>query len=422
MPKRMRLVYSNLKKCYPDWSEKKIRNLAFESAARTVEMGLFVLASPYMKESELKKRFTLSESLKRYLEYYAENPSPIVLLVPHFCMMESITMLPILHEAKTPRTGVFYRPMNSKTVDDWVLKTRTKYGINLISRKAGLGKAFDFLKDNGTVAVLFDQSPNISGMLGYFFSRPCYTSNLAGLFAEKYKSDVGLMYAKRRGFFRAEIHAEMLDCKKDNVSVLIAGNEKLESLLKSDESLSADWLWLHDRWKITKVPSALLNLNHPKNICKETKPSGNIKRNEIFINLPKTEQSIADCVGLIRELSVSREDALIVLLVEKDLKDYVSSFNIGDEIMLLPSAKEGFFKYFKAVKALQNRYINLLIDFNPEQSSLRKKLKAFRNIAISLGKKKQKKYEYPKVRGLEKMPQSEQYRAMFEYFGLPKQK
>ncbi|MFI3290449.1 MAG: hypothetical protein R3Y46_01065 [Opitutales bacterium] len=421
MPKRMRIIYSNIKKCYPTWSDKKLRAFASESSARTIEMGIFVLASPYMSEKELKKRFVLSDSLKKHLEFYAKNPRPIVLLVPHFAMMEAITMLPMLNDLETPRTGVFYRPMDSKAIDDWVLKTRSRFGVNLISRKAGLTKAFDFLKANGAIGVLFDQSPNVTGILSYFFSRPCYSSNLAGLFVEKYKSDLGFMYAKRTGFFRAEINAEIIECKKDNLSVMIAGNEKLEHFLKTDESLSADWLWLHNRWKLSQKPLALLNLKHSKTVLEETRPETDYKRQNIYINLATQESDIKQIIPLIKEIEIAREDANLSLFVEREQLDFVKSLNLGYKLIVIPRLSDGIFKYRQAIKALQNEYISLLIQFRSDSKSdsFIKKIKPLQSIAFSATKTKRKPYSNS-VYIDPKLPARESYRQFLEQFGLPK--
>ena len=61
MPRRMRIANSNLRHCFPSLSDAEIRAISLESARRMVEMALFVVASPHIKLSELKKRIEVDD-------------------------------------------------------------------------------------------------------------------------------------------------------------------------------------------------------------------------------------------------------------------------------------------------------------------------------------------------------------------------
>lgn len=117
---RRRALFANLRHCFPGLSDARIREIALESCRRTVEMALFVLASPYMPLEELKGRIRLSDFVASELKKRAENPRPLVLMIPHFCMMESITLMPALSDVPLPPTGVFYRPFDSPGMEAWI--------------------------------------------------------------------------------------------------------------------------------------------------------------------------------------------------------------------------------------------------------------------------------------------------------------
>ena len=218
---RRRALYANIYRCFPSLSKSEIRSIALDSATRTIEMALFVLASPYMPQKELKERISLSDFVKAELKRREGMQRPLLLLIPHFCMAESITLLPLVSETPLPRTGVFYRPFDNPSLEEWIRKTREKYGINLLSRREGLIISLDYMRRNECVAVLYDQNMNKAGVLSMFFDRICSTSEIGGLLAERTKCDVGIFYARRTGFWRAAIDAEYrIIVHSGNINVL----------------------------------------------------------------------------------------------------------------------------------------------------------------------------------------------------------
>lgn len=123
----------------------------------------------------------ISREVLGELEKNSKNPRPTVLMIPHFAMMETITMFPLLVDIPIPQTGVFYRPFDNKDLEDWIKESRERFGVELVSRKGGVLGAIDFLKKNGILAVLFDQNAGGSGATSLFFDRVCSTSELSGI-------------------------------------------------------------------------------------------------------------------------------------------------------------------------------------------------------------------------------------------------
>ena len=65
VPSRRRtLLISNLCYAFPDWSKEKIQTSAKESAARMIEMGLFLLLSLLGKEVK-RKTIHMSNDVER---------------------------------------------------------------------------------------------------------------------------------------------------------------------------------------------------------------------------------------------------------------------------------------------------------------------------------------------------------------------
>ncbi|MBR4597783.1 MAG: hypothetical protein IKO42_05240 [Opitutales bacterium] len=337
---RARVAFANIKHCFPNLEKRQVRRIAYESAKRMVEMGLFVLASPYIPEAELKKRIKISPYLNGEIEKIAAAPRPIILMIPHFCMMESITMLPMLSPIKMPPTGVFYRPFDNAGLEKWVKQTRQRYGIHLLSRKESLFAANDFLKNNGCVGVLFDQDAGMAGALAPFFGRLASTSEIAELMAERLKCKIGIIWAKRTGFWSAEIDAQYFGGETAE-EMLFNSNKWLEDKLKTDETARLDWLWLHKRWKTQTTPKYRFQIRHRRVIFEEYIRHFNLKelprKSDFLFEMPK---SLADCVSILPVFAAirrARPDARITLLLAAENAGALEGIEIAERIVALPA-------------------------------------------------------------------------------------
>ena len=246
--KRRQIILRNLGRAFPDKGEQWCRHIGKESCARLVEMGLFVLVSPHFSKEEIRERFALAPELDSLLEQIEQKPTPLVIMVPHFSLMEAITLFPALSERKIPDVGVLYRPLNVPSIDAWVKRTRQHWGIRLFSRKDELMDAVNSLRGNGALALLFDQNAGSPGARTLFMGRQCSTTELPGIMAERAPCRVGVLYTERTGFFRARIRAEVFECPRTREAITIAGNRWLEAKLRENDNICADWLWAHNRW------------------------------------------------------------------------------------------------------------------------------------------------------------------------------
>lgn len=357
---RARVAFANIKRCFPNLSESEIREIACESAKRMVEMGLFVLASPYIGEKELKKRIRISEFLNSEIAKLQDNPRPLVLMIPHFCMMESITMLPMLSPLKMPKTGVFYRPFDNAGIESWVKETRERYGIHLLSRKDGLFAANDFLKNNGCVGVLFDQDAGAAGALSPFFGRLASTSEIGEVLAHRWKSGVAVVWAKRTGFWSAEIDGEFIE-GSESEEILFNLNLWLENKIKSDETAKRDWLWLHKRWKTQTHPKYRFQIRHRRVVFEEYLSRFNLKelprRSNFMFKMPSCLSDAVSVLPIFSTLRKARPDAAFTLLFDENIAECFKGLGVAERVVSLPLCAA---ERKKVLKSLGEEYPELL--------------------------------------------------------------
>ena len=362
---RISLALSNIARSLPNIPSAERKKIAFESARRMVEMALFVLASPHMPIENLRQRVEVSENLLKELADLSENPRPMVLMIPHFAMMETITMFPILVDKKLPRTGVFYRPFDIQGMEDWVKSSRQRFGIDLLSRKKGLFQAISYLRDNGCVAVLFDQKV-YSGMRSFLLDRICMTSELAGILVENSNANAATFWATRTGFWRSRI-----DCKKFTGTTIeeitFEGNQWLSEKLRTDKIAQCDWLWLHRRWQHIDGLSNLLCLKDRKNILQFSLEKMGLtefpRTFRIYITMPDSDSESLAILPYIKLMRQSRPDANVSLLVQKKNAQILREKNIADNIIELPNREDGAFARISAYKRLRESYPEVHFNF-----------------------------------------------------------
>lgn len=359
--RRARIGRANIARCFPDMPESERRRILFESCRRMVEMALFVVTSPHMSDEDIKSRVKLSDYIVSELQKLAENPRPTVIMIPHFAMMETITMFPLVSPSKTPRTCVFYRPFNSPALEKWVKDSRMRFGIELLSRRNGFHCAVDFLRKNGCVAVLFDQNPRDHGVLSFFFERLCTTTDLPGILVEHQKADCVVLYARRTGFWRSIVDGERFDAHSIE-DVTMAGNEWLEKKLKTDETARFDWLWLHKRWAFKS--RNFLNSEIRKDMTGEWLASKGLeqapRKFNILINMPDSLRDSLAILPQIAALRKSRRDSVVTLLVPPTNLGILDIFKVADRVSAVPS---GIFRRIQYFWKIRRMYADIFINF-----------------------------------------------------------
>ena len=352
LPGRRRALLSNLHHAFPDKPRQWHRRIGRISCRRTVEMGLYVLASPAFSLERLKRHFTLDDFLQREITKHLADRQAGVVLVPHFSLMEALTALPGLYGEEFLNVGVIFRPLNQPALDHWVKRTRERFGLQLLSRKNGFGAPMKLIEEQGLVAVLFDQNAGTSGVLTTFFGRVASTTDLPGLLAQRRKTNIGMLYTERTGFLRGRIRTEMLNCPPKATEVMLTANQWLEQKLSSDDDICADWLWMHTRWRTQDDPLKRFCLRARRDATEETLAfhgwESLPRKTRFWVRLPNWLGDVIMALPLLRALRLSRPDAELTLLARPHFLPLLERFGVGDRLLPLPpKGRRGYFKPFR---------------------------------------------------------------------------
>ncbi len=352
MRRRRAMMLRNLRLCFPKKTPEECRAIALESCRRMVEMGMFVLASPHFSRERILKNFSVEE---KEIAAAAAFPGPTVVAVPHFSLMESLTMIPVLYPPLEKRPiGIFYRPFDNAAIETWVKNTRERWGCRLLSRKKGLTQALAFLRENGLVCVLPDQGTGAHrGALSLFFGRVATCSELAGTLAHGHPGTRTIVaWCEREGFWRGRVRVEEIapaGTGREEVNFRIS--RWLERRLESSDSACADWLWMHDRWK----GMTGFNLIHRHDRLAENLRFLGLdalpKKKKIFVRMPNWLGDVVMALPLVGTLRKARPDAEITLVARAHFLPMLEQLDCADALIALP-AKSGGLAYWRACRSL----------------------------------------------------------------------
>ncbi len=155
--------------------------------------------------------------------------------------------------------NVVYRPLDSRPVDLFFKKTRSRFGAKLIPSRNALLKIMKVLKKGEAVAMLMDQNVDYyDGVWVDFFGHPACTSKAMAVIAQRTGTPVLPVFLYREaGGFRA-VFGKILPpvTTGDRTKDIEANTAQYTQVIEDGVRRQPDqWFWVHRRWK-TKTYSA----------------------------------------------------------------------------------------------------------------------------------------------------------------------
>ncbi len=355
LPRRRRLVLSNLHHAFPAQPVTWHRAIGRESCRRMIETALLSLATPYLSADRLREIVSVSPEMLAAYALHQTNPAATLICSPHLAYWEAQTSQPLVVPGPFPEFGIIFRPLDNPAANAFVTASRERFGMKLLSRKEGFAEALKILRRQGFVGVLFDQNAGLQGALTTLFGRVCSTTELPGLMAEKFSARVYGIFPRRRAFWRVEVGAHLIATGGTTESVTLGLNRWLEQLLAGDDNLCASWLWAHDRWRNQDIPQKRFRLEAKRDLLAADLAARGLpalpRRTRIFVRLPNWLGDVVMALPLLRALRTSRPDAELILVGKKPFLALVESWGVADRTLALPPQGLGYFPFFRRLRA-----------------------------------------------------------------------
>ncbi len=362
--KRRRIVLRNLHHAFPHTSEAWRQWVGRQSSRRMIETGLLACATPFLSKRRLRRILTRSSDLTQLFAAHDRRPVATLICAAHLAYWEALTLLPLGINCPLPEFGTIFRPLNNAALNEWTIRSRERFGIRLLSRRDGMSEAMKILRRRNFVGLLFDQNAGQQGALTTFLGRICSSSELPGLWAEKFSARVVGLYPRRLAFWRIEVHADIVPHAGDSTSVTLELNRWLENKLSGDDQLCASWLWMHNRWRTQDKPEGRLRLESRRTLLDEELAFRGWERlprkTRFFVRLPNWLGDVAMLLPLLRALRVSRPDAELTLIGKAAFRPLAEAAGVADRYEALPSRG---WRYWLHFRALRRRYPDVCLLF-----------------------------------------------------------
>ncbi len=417
---RKQTLLSNLRYAFPQWTDDKIHRVARISVARMLEMGFFSLTYPFMSKSRWSSSVLYSENTEKKLFELKKLKTPVLFLLPHFALFETLATSPNFRPFAGKRLGAIFRPNRSPKLDQWIESARNSTGLVTFSRKEGLLKAKSFLKEGNWLVVLFDQNAGDRGTLDLFLDRLVSYTTLPDSLARSTGAKPVFIFPRRIKFFQSKL--EIFEIPHGNeTSIATNSHRLLERILKTDTDGCPEWLWSHGKWKIhARVESRYQLLNKRKQLIVG---KALCRRTNFFIRMPNWLGDVLMTIPVLLAIRKGRPDVRFTLVAKPQYMSLLRKFELGDDYLPLPKGGFGYFLNFR--KQLKCRPENYLLFTN----SLRGDIEAFLsgssqrfglNLPNRLRPLLTNAFDTAKLDrdGFRQMHQTEVWEQMARYFGL----
>jgi Kdo2-lipid IVA lauroyltransferase/acyltransferase len=249
--RRRRIAMTNLKACFPQWTDAKrvaVTREHFACYARAF-LDRFVL---WFGRPETLRHWVRLEGLEHF---EAHHGKPLILLVPHFLGLEAGGMRLQL-EAKV--SNIYSRQRNAE-LDRWVLRGRKRFNDPiLLMRSEGVGRAVRWLKRG----VPFHYSPDMDlgrreSIFVPFFGVPTATiTALVRMARATNAAVVPLVTRMTKEGYVATFYPGWTHSNDDSIETIEQGVVRMNQFIEQRVlEMPAQYLWTHRRFK-TRPPGA----------------------------------------------------------------------------------------------------------------------------------------------------------------------
>ena len=247
---RKNVTTTNLQHAFPEWDKRKIRKVRRKFYRHLSDVILENVVIQFYQKRRLEKMFSFSNP--EMVKSYYDKGRHVILVTGHYNNWEWATPLSLTFRHLV--IGV-YRPLKNPYFDKAIRRARTRFGAAAVPM-GRIGRALFEYDRQGVLTLtgmVGDQRP-IRKHIQYwtnFMNQQTAVFTGSEKLARKFNAVVVFMKVRRirRGQYIAEIE---LITDEPGKTALFEITEKhtriLEKLIMEEP---ANWLWSHNRWKIS---------------------------------------------------------------------------------------------------------------------------------------------------------------------------
>ncbi len=249
IPIRKTVVFDNLRHAFPNYSEDKIKQIAYGSYKSFCITLAEILYMPWLSDSKLKSIMVCNDKYKIVQRY--EEGNGVILLSAHLGNWEYLATSVAVQIDK--KFNVVVKPQRNPYVNKWMNKYRTKWINDVIPLGVSIRNIFSVLLNKGIVAMVADQRGPEESLKLEFFGRK--TAVYVGPAVLSLKTNSPIIYGLsiRQPDYTYDvkiIEVDRSNLPNDDEEKIKVLTERMIKILEDIISeYPEQWLWMHRRWK-----------------------------------------------------------------------------------------------------------------------------------------------------------------------------
>ncbi|MHC5108597.1 MAG: lysophospholipid acyltransferase family protein [Planctomycetota bacterium] len=251
LPRHLKRAMDHLRLAYGDeMPERQMKRVAEKSLASLVMFAIEVACLPRLINRFTWSRYLSLTDFDDVLRVIAEGRGAI-LVTGHYGSFELIGHL---LAALGFDTVAVMRPLDNKDLNDYLVQTRRRNGLQLLDKKGAMNHSEHVLERGGLLAFIADQDAGRKGVFVDFFGVPASTYKSIGLLAMQSGRPIVVGSCRRVGKrARYEVCAtriirpEEWENQADPLRFITEEYTRaIEAFVRADPE---QYLWIHRRWK-----------------------------------------------------------------------------------------------------------------------------------------------------------------------------
>lgn len=245
---RRGVVFSNLRRAFPEWSERDYHRTARKFYRHLCDSFLETTVYPFLSKESLFKR--MSYKNPELLSNIHEQGRSVMAVLGHYGNWEFLSTL--ILATGYPIIGI-YKPLKNKAMDDFIRKSRGRHGSILVAMEKVARKLIELKREGTPSSTIFlsDQRPVLSQSKYWTSFMGQKTAMFTGVEKLALKLDAPVVFLNVRKLQRGryEMEIELLTDKPSELKdheITDLHVAALERLIREEP---AYWLWSHQRWK-----------------------------------------------------------------------------------------------------------------------------------------------------------------------------
>ncbi len=248
---RYDVVRSNLRNAFPERRTREIDALTEETFRSLADLLVETIKGIGITRDELERRMELTASSR--VHELVEQGKPLLFLTAHYCNWEWLLLYSCMHLPHP--LMVAYQPFHNQRFDEFMLKTRTRFGGELVSATDLIRQIIKNRKALRTLTLLADQSParNERKYWTTFLNQD--TAFVDGIDSLVWLTKMPVIFVstkrRKRGHYDISLNVIAEPPYEKNAHTVVERYAReLETMIRADPPA---WLWSHRRWKFSRT-------------------------------------------------------------------------------------------------------------------------------------------------------------------------